>query len=166
MNPANETRPLDGLEDALQAATDLVTATRRSLHIYTPNVDPRLYNDPDWLDAIRSLVVGQPKVQIYMLLPPAIEWRRSCSHLVQLAERLSTALLLRCPPPDASLEGPEFNQGFMIADETALVHYADPYRFIGSYRLTPSARGRELLNAFNLMWEKSQPDPELQRLGI
>lgn len=166
MNSDAFAQSIDGLDSARQAAIELVNTTRRSLRLYTPHLDPRLYNDAAWLDAIRDLIVGQPRVRIYMVLPPAIEWRRDCLRLVQFSERLSSALSLRRLPREEPRNRSEFEQALLIADETALLHLADPRRFIGEHRRDVSGKAKELLGFFDEIWEKSLSDPELRRLGI
>ena len=57
-------------------------------------------------------------------------------------------------------------QAFAIADERALLRFSDPRRLIGSYEPQPGERLKERLELFHRLWSRSQPDPDLQRLGI
>ncbi len=158
--------PLAGLEAIHTAMLDLLAETRRSIHLYTPELDPRLYNDPQVLDAIRLQISRQPRLRLYLLLPPAARWRGACPRLLQLAERLTSALSLRTLPANEPRERPEFLQAFAIADQRSLLHQPEPRHFVGSYTAQGSARARELLNFFMEIWEKAAPDPELRRLYL
>jgi hypothetical protein len=166
MNQDNEPLRLDGLEDTRQALLALLEGVRRSLHLYTPHVDPRLYDDAQVLDTIRARIVSQPRLQFCLLLPPAGEWRRQCPRLVNLAERLSSAMELRTPPRDEPMERREFGQTICLADEAGLLHLLDPYRLIGSFTAHRSAAAREMMNFFRALWEKSQTDAELRNLRL
>ncbi len=163
---SSEITLLDGLEEIHGALLALLAATRRSIHLYTPELEPRLYNDPQVLDAIRLQISRQPRLRFYLLLPPAARWRGACPRLLQLAERLTSALSLRTLPADEPHERPEFLQAFAIADQRSLLHQPEPRHFVGSYTAQGSGRARELLNFFMEIWEKAAPDPELRRLHL
>ena len=119
--------PLEGLDDGRRALLELLQNLRRTLYLYTPVVRPELYDDPEVLAAIRGRVVNQPKVRLHWLLPPAREWRGACPRLVQLSERLTTALVLRTPNRQESPNRLELGQAFAIADESSLLTHAAPH---------------------------------------
>jgi len=158
--------PLDGLDDSRKAFLTLLAGMSRTLNAYVPVVRPELYNDADVLAALRHRVVSQPKVRVQLLLPPAYAWRSACPGLVRLNEQLTTALILRTPNREETPDQPQLGQGFLIADERALLHLSDPRRLLGAYYPEPTGRTRELLNLFRGVWDRAQADPELRRLGI
>ena len=162
----SSTITLDGLNDSRRAWLDLLDGMRRVLYLYTPLVRPELYNDSGVLAAIRTRVVSQPRVRLHLLLPPARNWRNACPGLVRLSERLTSALILRTPNLEEMLDRPELGQAFAIADERVLLRFSDPRRLLGAYEPQPSERMKELLELFRRVWDRAQPDPDLQRLGI
>lgn len=162
----SSTTMLDGLDDSRRALLELLDGMRRMLMLYTPLIRSELYNDPDVLAAIRNRVVSQPKIRFHLLLPPVRLWRSDCPGLVQLSERLTTALILRTPNREEAPDRPELGQAFAIADERALLRFSDPRRFLGTCESRPSERMKELLELFRMLWDRAQPDPELRRLGI
>lgn len=163
---ADTIRPLSGLEESRTAFLDLLAGMGRVLYVYTPLVRAELYNDSSVLTAIRQRVVGQPKLRLHWLLPPARDWRTACPGLISLSDRLSSALILRTPNPAETPDRPELGQAFAIADERALLRFSDPRRLLGVYQPQPSDRLKELLELFRLLWERAHPDPDLQRLGL
>ena len=158
--------PLEGLDDGRRVLLEMLQNLRRTLYLYTPVVRPELYDDPEVLAAIRGRVVSQPKVRLHWLLPPAREWRSVCPRLVQLSERLTTALVLRTPNREESPNRSELGQAFAIADESSLLRFSDPRRLHGEYDSQPSERMKELLEFFNGLWSRAQADADLRRLGI
>lgn len=158
--------PLHNIEDARQALLQLLEATRRSVHLYTPYVDPRLYNDRQALDALRACIGRQPRLQCYFVLPEARLWRNDCPRLLALAERLTSIFHLRTLPEEEARDRPELSQGFVIADQGALLHQADPQNGVGSYQPRVSGQARELMHFFMEIWEKSIPDLNIRRLHI
>lgn len=157
---------LNGLDDSRRALLDLIENMRRVLHLYTPLLRPELYNDPDILAAIRARIVNQPRIRFHLLLPSAREWRSDNPGLVRLSERLTTALILRTPNRSEIPDSPELGQAFAIADERALLRFTDPRRLLGEYERQPSNQMKELLELFQMLWNRSQADPELRRLGV
>ena len=162
----NVATALDGLDDSRRALLDLLNNLRRTLRLYTPLVRPDLYDDAEVLAAIRNRIVNQPKVRLQLLLPPAREWRSDCPGLARLAERLTSALLIHTLNREEVPDQPELGQAFLIADDRALLRFSDPRRLIGDYEPEPGERMKELLELFQRLWSRSQPDPWLQRLGI
>lgn len=158
--------PLEGLDDGRRALVEMLQNLRRTLYLYTPVVRPELYDDPKVLAAIRDRIVNQPRIRLHWLLPPAREWRSACPRLVQLSERLTTALVLRTPNREESPNRPELGQAFAIADEVSLLRFSDPRRLLGEYDAQPSERMKELLELFQTLWNRAQADPDLRRLGI
>ena len=157
---------LDGLDDSRRALLELLDGMRRTLIWYTPLIRSELYNDPDVLAAIRNRIVSQPRIRFHLLLPPARLWRSDCPGLVRLSERLTTALILRTPNRSEIPDSPELGQAFAIADERMLLRFSDPRRLLGEYERQPSDQMKELLELFQMLWNRSQADPELRRLGI
>ena len=166
MSQIDQSTPLANLEDSLEATVALLNNTRRSLHVYTPHVEPRLYNHNDVLDALRTRVTEQSRLNCFLILPTASRWRRSCPHLYGLLERLTSSLQVRVLPANEPRERPEFSQSFIIADETRLLHHSDPQRLSGTYETQAASKAKILLGFFTEIWEKSTADPELRRLGI
>jgi hypothetical protein len=161
-----DVRLLAGVEDVRSGLAELLAACRHTVHLHTPHLDPRLYNDSQVIGAIRARVSDQPRLRFHLLLPPAAAWRGGCPSLLNLAERLSTALELRTPPADEPRERPEFGQAFVIVDRKLLLYQPDPRVFQADLNLQGSIRARELLDFFTAVWDKSRSDPELRRLML
>lgn len=157
---------LNGLDDSRKAMLDMLDGMRRTLCLYTPLLRSEFYDDSEVLTAIRSRVVSQPKLRLQLVLPPAREWRSACPGLLRLADRLTSALILRTPIPGELPARPELGQAFMLVDERVLLRFIDPRRLLGEYQPQPGERTKELLELFREVWNRSQPDPDLGRLGI
>ena len=156
---------LDGLDSSLDAVVELIGNSRRALQIYTPIIEPRLYGDTRIIDALRTQVITNSRIEIQLLLPPSRQWRRECPALTDLIGRL-TALELRTLPRNEPRDRAEYSQGFMIADHRILLLHTDPRRLIGRYDTEPGGRVRDLGGFFQELWPKAQSDSELRRLGI
>lgn len=165
MSDTPEPQDLDGIEDSVPALADIISNARRELCIYTPIIQPGLYDAPDVAAALRQAIISSDRLQVRLLLPETRSWRHSCSHLSNLIERLS-AIELRHLPPTEPCEEAEFALAIVIADEQAMLRHTDPRRCIGKYHASGSADARRLLGFFKTYWELSLRDTELRPLGI
>lgn len=156
---------LETPQDTVAAAVELIASARRSLCIFCPLLPPVLFNTAEFNDALRHQLLQEPRLQSLMLAPPAKTWRQNCPQLTQLVERLS-ALELRTPPADELADRKESGQIFLIADRKAVMLLTDPRRCIGLFNSAAELEARKLLDFFSPLWEKSQMDTELRRLGI
>ena len=166
MSDQPQTRVLQGPEDTVPACAELIASARRSLCIFSfVSPAPALFNASEFIDTLRHQAVHEHRLQSQLLLPSATSWRQHCPQLTQLIERLS-AIELRTPPRDEPTDQAEFGQNFFIADERAVLFLKDPRRCIGEFNPNDSLGARRLMDFFNPLWEKSQADLELRRLGI
>ena len=156
-----------GVAESLETALALIENARREVRIYTPYLHPHLYGTTELSAALGRRVSHQPRIQCRMILPKANEWRRNCAPLSELIERLS-ALQLRAWPSHEPRERAEFSQGFLLADQDAMLLHSDPPRCSGFYRRQNGigADIKHLVSFFDDIWERSEPDVELRRLGI
>ena len=161
-----QVRILQRAEDTVPAAVELIASARRSLCIFSffPPA-PACFNAVEFTDVLRHQAVHEQRLQCRLLLPPAATWRQNCPQLTQLIERLS-AIELRTPPSSEPTDQAEFGQSFLIADERAVLLMKDPRRCLGEFNADDPLGAKRLMDFFNPLWEKSQLDLELRRLGI
>ena len=158
-------RSLETPQDAVTAAVELIASARRSLCVFCPLLPPVLFNATEFNDILRHQLLQEPRLHSFILAPPAKNWRQACPQLTQLVERLSS-LELRTPPADELTDRKESSQIFLIADKKAVMLLTDPRRCVGLFNAAAELEARKLLDFFNPLWEKSQTDTELRRLGI
>ena len=156
-----------GVAESLETALALIENARREVRIYTPYLHPHLYGATELSATLGRRVSHQPRIQCRMILPKATVWRRNCAPLSEIVERLS-ALQLRTWPSHEPRERAEFSQGFLLADQDAMLLHSDPPRCSGFYRRQSGigADIKHLVSFFDEIWERSEPDVELRRLGI
>lgn len=157
---------LAGPEAVQRALLDLVGGLWRSLHVHAPALNPQLFDDPRLITALRERATAQPRLKLWLLLPPATEWRRDCPRLAGLVRTLASAVELRRLPAETLRERPEYQQGFCIGNETALLRLPQPMAPAGDYCREGGAAARDLLGFFRDAWEKAEPDPELRSLRL
>jgi len=154
--------PLDGSEDNRRAAQDLALQAQRSLRIYTRDMDIPVYNSREFVDAVTSLATRSQYTFIHILIRDSTNVVKNGHRLIELAYRLSSKIKLRNPYHEYR----NYNEAFLVADETGLIHrrIADRYEGIADFR--NPLKARNLAYFFDEVWEKSAPDPELRRLHL
>lgn len=159
----------DGREIALAtraeceaAAAALAGQARRSVDIWSRDLDPALYDRPRFLDAVRGLVLNHRHARVRAIVYDARAAVQRGHRLVELARELPSFIELRRPPPDYE----EFPEAFLVADGRGLLRrpFADRWEATACFDAPLAAR--ELLRFFDEAWAVSSPDPELRRLHL
>ena len=157
-----EVLPVSRSEDAQAAALALTRQARRTIEIMSRHLDPRLYDTAELAEAIKQLALGSHRAQVRILVQDVDPLLRDGHRLLALAQRLPTFIQIRVPAPPFR----EFNQAFLVADETGYLHRHFADRFEGDVCFHGPAAARELLRLFEPMWESAEPDPSLRALRI
>jgi predicted GNAT family N-acyltransferase len=149
-------------DDNREPVVRMVQQGQRSLYLFSPNLDPRIFNTPEFIEAVKQLALANTRSKVYILIidPSAVVSRGH--RIVELARRLSSHIFIH----RADEEDHDRIDSFMIVDEVGLVRRAHNDRFEGAAEFNNPGEARLLLKTFNEAWERSQPEPELRRLHL
>ncbi len=148
--------------DLRRAALSLVTQARHQLLIMDRELDPEVYGNEAFVEAVSALARRSPHSDIRILVRDTGPLTRHGHGLVALIQRLSSSLALHRIDPD-----------YHTADESYLV--ADGYGVLFRPRsddheamvdLKAPLRARALIEGFETAWAHSRPDPGLRRLAL
>jgi predicted GNAT family N-acyltransferase len=153
---------LKNRDDNHAAAVHMVAQGQRSLHLFSPNLDPRLYNTTEFIDAVKQLALVGPRSKVYILIHDPGEVVMYGHRIVELARRISSHIFIH----RADEEEQNRIDSFMIVDEAGLIRRPRNGRFEGSAEFNNPGEARHHFKAFNEAWERSWPEPELRRLHI
>ena len=153
---------IDTREENRAAALSLVSQAQRSLVIMSRDLDPLIYGNPVFVDAVSALARRSRQTQIQILIGGSAAIVRDGHRLIPLSHRLSSSIQIRKMHKEFS----RYNEAFLIADKTGVLHRpkADLYEARVSFKAPLKAR--ELLDTFNTIWDVSAPDPELRRISL
>lgn len=153
---------LKGLEDNKLAAIHMASQGQRSLNLFTPNLDPRVFDNEAFIDAVKKIALHNPrsKVQILILNPTEVVSRGH--RIVELARKISSHVFIH----RADDEDQTHVDTFMVVDDVGLIRRAHNDRFEGLAEFNNPGEARLLVKRFNEAWERSQPEPELRRLHL
>lgn len=162
LGESTQTIALKDRADNQTLATALVQQARRSLEIFSRDLEADIYDRPAFVDAVKTLALQGSQARIRILLQDADPVVRDGHRLVEMMRRLSSYIEIRQPHYDYR----EYNESFLIADGSGLLHrrVADRYEGTAGFHLPP--RARELGNFFDEVWLRSESHSALRRLHL
>lgn len=146
------------------AALLAITAqARRSLRIYSRELDPGLLDDPRALDALRRFATRTRGAEVQILLQDAATPQRALAPLLTLAQRLPSVFAFRevREPVDKA-----YASAFIANDLGGYYFRTLGHRYDGDTDLEGAGRARQLRDEFGRFWERARPCTEFRALGI
>ena len=139
-------------------ALALIQQARRSLCLFSPDLEAWLYNHSSMQEAFSGFLLRQRQSQLRILLQDSGRAVREGHRLLALVRKLSShAQIRRCHPDYPAPEG-----AFLLADDQGLLlrPQADDHSGHAHYR--DPARVRQLQRQFDQSWDTSISDPDLR----
>ena len=149
-------------DEAADAALALARQARRSLRIFSRDLDARLYSSQPFRDAVSALARADRHTHVHILVQDPSRAVRDDHRLIGLAQQLPSHIGVRRVAEDWQHE----NCACLIADEHGVLWRPAGDRFEGWVDFNAGPRALELRKWFDDIWEQSEPDPEFRRLGL
>lgn len=149
-------------EDNSEAALSLVNQGERSLDIFSRDLEPRIYDTPEFYDAVRGIAVKTRELHVRILVIEPDFIIKHGHRLIELARRLTSHMEIRklhedyCNNPEA----------FLIVDKRGLLHRKLATRYEAVVNFNNPMTATELHNQFTEMWERSKQYMDFKRLYI
>ena len=155
--------PIENAAAAVAITTALVLQARRSLVIYSRELDPGLLDQPAVLEALRGFATAGRGGEVRLLLQDTAAPQRALAPLLPLAQRLPSVFALRTvtEPVDRA-----YASAFLANDAGGYYFRPLGHRFDGEADLDGAGRARQLAEGFGRVWERAQPCTEFRALGI
>jgi len=162
LGESRDTLYLRSRGDNREAALRLVQQAHRSLHLFTHDLDPALFDTREFIEAVKQLAIYSTRSKVYILLKDPTAAITRGHRIVELARRISSHVFIH----RAAEEDLDRSDSFMVVDETGLLRRPHGARFEGTVEFNNPGEARQLLKFFNEAWERSVPESELKRLHI
>jgi hypothetical protein len=149
-------------EEMRQAVIDVAREAKRKVSIFTHDLEPGIYDDPDFLEVIKRCVLSQTYARIRVLIADPSRAIKIGNSFVYLGRRLNTYIEFRNVREDLRTHA----ESFCIADDTALVYRLQANRWEGIADTYEPAVAKLYSRMFDEIWLASEVEPEFRQIGI
>jgi hypothetical protein len=150
----NHVRVIGSLEE-MRAAVDAVAASaQRLMTIYTPDLEPDLYDQNGFLEIVKRFVLARRFAKVRVLLSDSGRLLRDNNRFIAMGRRLTSCIDIR-PAVGAARQRA---CAYLIADDRAIVYRVQPDRWDGVADLNNPPIARQYLDEFDEIWHASSTD--------
>ena len=167
--PAFDTLALDSCrlgetsgDYALGSRDDNRQAAARVIELFTPDLEPILYDQTPIIDAMTQLSLSSPRAKVRVLVKDAERIIKDGHRIVELSRRLSSYIEIRKVHADYQ----DNNESFLLIDDYGLLHRRHAPRFEGTFSCKAPLEVRRLRAFFDEVWTRSEPVTDLRRLHL
>ena len=153
---------LSSLDEYRVAVAELAKRANRTLSIYTPNLEPELYDQDMFLEPLKRLVLARGHARLRVLISDPARVMREGNRFMQMARRLTSFIELRNVPPEFR-DNPA---AFIIADSSAIAYRQQRTRWDGMVDYNDQQVVKRYLAYFDEVWAVSLIQPELRATAI
>lgn len=157
-----ETVDVDSSEECRLAALSMARQATRSIEIVSRQLDPQIFDNSEFCDAVRRLIVGSRRARVRILLRQVDPVVKRGHRLVTLAQRLDSFIVMRVPAP----EHDDNNTAFLIVDAAGVIHRHLSDRYEATVSFNDPRLAQELGRQFEEMWHTATPDVNLRRSHV
>jgi hypothetical protein len=153
---------LQSSQDNQQVA--LALAQQASLHIdiFSHDLEPRLYDNTEFAEAIKSFVLKGNHARVRVLVTEPDYVNKNGHRFIQLSRQLTSYMELRKTHEDYT-KNPA---AFLLADQRGLVYRSMASHYAGIANFNAPLKVAELLQFFDAAWNHSRQYTEFRRLYI
>lgn len=159
---AGTRRVISSLDEVRGASVQVASTATRLLAMYTQDLDPQVYDQPKFIDAIKRLVLARGYAKVRVLLADPARAVYESSRFVALARRITSYIEIR----HAHRDYRNNRASFLIADDRAIVYRSDAARWDGLLEMNDPAVTRRYLDVFDAAWIASEPHAETRQLHL
>ena len=149
-------------EEMREAAIQVVREASRKVSIFTHDLEPGIYDNSDFLEIIKRLVLSKTYARIRVLIANPSKAVKNGNDFVHLGRRLNTYIEFRNVRDDFRTHA----EAFCIADETALVYRLQADRWEGIVDTHEPSVADLYGKMFDEIWLASETKMEFRQLGV
>jgi hypothetical protein len=146
------------LPEARQAVNRAAASAQRLMSIYTPDLEPDLYDQTAFLEIVKHFVLARSFSKVRVLLVEPTRVMRDSNRFVAMGRRLSSCIDIRY----VAAQSPQRASAYLIADDRAIAYRmrADTWDGIADFNNPPVAK--LYLTEFDTVWNASAPEHGLR----
>ena len=148
MPAADELQVLTNLAEVRQATAAVIATGQRLISIFTPDLEPQLYDDPKVIEVIKRFVLSHSFAKVRVLLRDHTRHTGSGSRFMSMARRLTSYLELRILVPQFH----HLTSSYCISDDRGIVYRMRSDRWDGIAAVNSPPVARQYLQDFDAAW--------------
>jgi|JI7StandDraft_1071085.scaffolds.fasta_scaffold313930_2 hypothetical protein len=149
---------LTSLDEMRGAVNRVAAGAQRLLSIYTPDLEPDLYDTTEFLDIVKRFVLARNFAKVRVMLGDTGRVQRDTNRFMAMARRLTSYIDIR--PINTPI--PQGAAAYVIADDRALVLRPRLTAWEGLADFDNRAVARAQLDLFDALWQSHQPQVSLR----
>ncbi len=149
-------------DEVRQAVAKVAALAQRTMSIFTQDLEPGIYDQPQFLEVAKRLVLAKSFARVRVLVADPMRAVREGHALVTLGRRLTSFIEIRNVHKDYR----DHNEAYLIADDRALVYRLQSTRWEGMADTDEPTVAKAYLNQFDEIWHASVVEPEIRRLHV
>lgn len=153
---------LTTMAEVREASLRVANSANRVLSIFTHDLEPHVYGEEPFLEAVKRLVLARAYAKVRVLIADPARAVVDKNRFLAMARRLTSCIDMRSMTEEVSA-----NAGaFIIADERALVYRPRSSSWDGVSHMNDPAVTRIYLNFFEEIWSNSVQESQLRQMLI
>ena len=153
---------VDSLTGVRAVAQALASQAQRTLLLHTEDIEPAIYDESAFLEAVTRLSRAHSQSRIWILIQDARKVVQHGHRLIEIARRMSSSIQLRRPAEQYR----NYHESFLLADGCGYLYRPVAARFEGTANFHDPGKVANFEKYFMEVWERSEPDEEIKRLYI
>ena len=153
---------IESSEDNMHAAYRLVQQAHSQIDIFSRNLDPRIYDNSEFADAIKGMISASQRARVRILVIDTDPSTKHGHRLIELARHFTSYMEIRKVHEDYAAN-PEV---YLTVDQRGLIHRKLASRFEAVVNFNDPHHARTLGDHFEEVWERSKAHIDFKRLYI
>jgi len=153
---------LTTMSEVREASLRVASSANRVLSIFTHDLEPQVYGEEPFLEAVKRLVLARAYAKVRVLIADPARAVVDKNRFLAMARRLTSCIDMRSMNEEVS-----GNAGaFIIADDRAIVYRPRAASWDGMSGMNDPAVARIYLNFFEEIWSNSVQESQLRQMLI
>ena len=149
---------LTSLTEVRAAVNEIAATAQRLISIYTPDLEPDLYDQTAFLEVIKHFVLTRSFSKVRVLLAEPTRVMRDSNRFVAMGRRLSSCIDIRY----VAAQNPQRASSYLIADDRAIVYRMRADTWDGVADINNPAVAKVYLQEFDQVWNASAAEHGLR----
>ena len=153
---------LESVSTQKQAVYELAEESCKRLLIFSYALEPEFYDQPDFINACKNMVLGHQQCHIKILVQNNERLRNQEHRFIKLMQRLPSRIEIKLCHADYR----DHPETFLLSDYQGVFLKRTPGRTVATVYRNASRLNDEYSKLFFTAWDRSEYDITLRRLSL